>query len=101
MSERCDNQYNCQDLSDEADCKTIYSDGKKNIPPDKQDGTIPLTTRVNINEFNKIDSFDTTLTLTMDIIISWIDNRIKVLNPLKQQEEILGLKKNNNFNFQL
>ena len=98
ISKRCNNKYDCDDGSDEESCLTIITESTLNTPPQQKDHRCEILTKVVINQFNQINSFDTTITLTMEISLSWSDHRIVVMNlpeynrTHEQKVEVLGIK---------
>ena len=70
----CNNILDCKDGSDEDGCKHIVTDQRYSInyPPDAE----KMLISVEIIQFDHIDSLKMTMTLTMDIQISWKDPRL-------------------------
>ena len=70
----CNNILDCNDGSDENECKNIVTDQRYSIntPPDAENMFIS----VEVIQFDHIDSLKMTMTLTMDIQISWKDPRL-------------------------
>ena len=95
ITNRCDNKYDCLDKSDEENCETIYSEKEIIIPPRSPKTCIKLITIVKIDNFDKINSYDSTLTITMSVNISWNDFRVTFKNlhsDIVAEKEILGMK---------
>ena len=59
------------------------------MPPELPDTFNPLVTKVRIIQFDKIDTLELTLTLTVDIEIHWVDPRIILQNIGQYDEYIL------------
>ena len=97
ISKRCDNKYDCHDKSDEENCLTINTESVHHTPPEQHDQRSNILTKVVIKQFNEINSFDTTITLTMKISLSWSDHRITVMHlpefnsTYQQRVEVLGI----------
>ena len=70
----CNNILDCKDGSDEDECKHIVTDQRYSIndPPNAE----KMFISVEIIQFDHIDSLKMTMTLTMDIQISWKDPRL-------------------------
>ena len=74
----CDNHVDCKDGSDEDDCTHIVTNpGYSKIdPPDLENMNNSMFINIKIIQFDNIDSLKMTMTLTMDVQISWKDPRL-------------------------
>ena len=75
---RCNGTLECLDESDEHDCSMVQVDETymKAMPPELPGGVNPLNISLQILQFDKIDTLELTITLTVEIRIQWIDPRI-------------------------
>ncbi|XP_023335729.1 uncharacterized protein LOC111706994 isoform X2 [Eurytemora carolleeae] len=75
---RCNGTLECLDESDEHDCSMVQVDETymKAMPPELPGGINPLNISLQILQFDKIDTLELTITLTVEIRIQWIDPRI-------------------------
>ena len=85
----CNNHLDCNDGSDEDDCMHIFPDKIYSIhdPPNAETMNNSMFISVDIIQFDNIDSLKMTMTLTMDLKISWKDSRLlfKGLTHFKTQ----------------
>ena len=109
MEERCDQIKNCNDKSDEKDCKLIVFEDNYNqkVPPftidDQSNALIPAKIRVSTQLENvlAISEFSHTIDLKIGITLKWYENRV-VYHNLKEKEalnilrdlEVLQIKMN-------
>lgn len=86
----CNNHLDCNDGSDEDDCMHIFTDKIYSIyePPNAEIMNNSMFIAVDIIQFDNIDSLKMTMTLTMDLKISWKDPRLlfKGLTPYKTHD---------------
>jgi len=74
----CNNHFDCNDGSDEDDCTHIVINPRYfiNNPPDVEHMNNSMFINVKIIQFDNIDSLKMTITLTMDVQVSWKDPRL-------------------------
>ena len=85
LSKRCNNLEECDDVSDETNCKTVYVDEKKYLkskPPPSPSNTGRLSVKIDcqvtlIQEINEVQQF---LELQFFLSLHWIDKRITFYN---------------------
>ena len=95
MEERCDQIKNCNDKSDEKDCKLIVFEDNYNqkVPPftidDQSNALIPAKIRVSTQLENvlAISEFSHTIDLKIGITLKWYENRV-VYHNLKEKEAL-------------
>ena len=88
LSKRCNNLEECDDVSDEINCRTIYVDEKKylkNKPPPAPSNSGKLSVKIDcevtlIQEINEVQQF---LELQFFLSLHWIDKRITFYNIKK------------------
>ena len=79
---RCDYVSDCEDKSDEKDCRVIsIPDNYEKTEPPKVTGKInPIFTRVEILSVDNIDTLNSAMVLTVDFQLRWRDPRVTFLN---------------------
>lgn len=93
IEQRCDQTSNCNDESDEDDCKMIFmkDNYNKKIPPfffDKiNNKNIPVNVNASMSVIDiiKIAEVDHTFTLKFRLVLEWYDYRIKYYNLKKSR----------------
>ena len=82
ISKQCDQYNDCADASDEVDCTSIIPEANYSPlePPTIQGQSNPLWTNVKILQFDKVDTLEMHLTLTMEVEVRWYDQRINFAN---------------------
>ena len=95
MEQRCDEDQNCDDNSDEINCKTLDIDEdryRKDKPPLTFAGTgvsgkknrLPARTQVNVDvTVMSLDSFkelEMTFKATVKLVLTWFDHRLMFRN---------------------
>ena len=85
---RCNGTTECSDESDEFKCSMVIVDETylRDEPPEIPNTFNPLFTTVKIVQFDKVDTLELTLTLTVDIEIQWVDPRV-VFDNIGQYDE--------------
>lgn len=81
-SKLCNHVIDCTDQSDEDNCDKIIpsaNSSPKEIPNPNGNQTL-LLTKIRIEQFDEINTFHSTLTLTLDITINWTDPSIILAN---------------------
>ena len=88
---RCNGTTECSDESDELKCSMVIVDETylRDEPPEIPDTFNPLFTTIKIVQFDKVDTLELTLTLTMDIEIQWVDPRVLFDNIGQYDENVL------------
>ena len=93
LEKYCNTQLDCDDGSDEDDCKNIILTDKRysiNDPPTLEKTNENFLINVEIIQFDNFDSLKMTMTLTMDIQISWKDSRLTFKNlPRFNSSEVI------------
>ena len=96
MEERCNQVGNCEDKSDEKNCKLIVFEDKnynKKVPPftiaKDSDDNIPAKIRVStqLKSVLAISEFSHTIDLKIGITLKWYENRV-VYHNLKRKEAL-------------
>ena len=97
LDRRCDEVQDCDDGSDEMDCRLIdmpASYMKEHQPPPQHQGsTIQIRTHVHITNVHKIDTINMLVTLTTKLHMKWKDPRLMYLNPRIGKENIVSEEK--------
>ena len=100
MEERCNQIGNCEDKSDEKNCKLIVFEDKnynKKVPPftlaKNSNDNIPAKVRVSTQLKNVLDisGLSHTIDLKIGITLRWYENRV-VYHNLKRKEALNILK---------
>ena len=96
MEETCNQVGNCEDKSDEKNCKLIVFEDKnynKKVPPftiaKDSDDNIPAKIRVStqLKSVLAISEFSHTIDLKIGITLKWYENRV-VYHNLKRKEAL-------------
>ena len=98
LSKLCDNVVDCTDASDEGNCTLILPKESYSLleSPDVPGEFKPLWIAVNVIQFDDIDTLKMQLTLTMDIIMMWMDHRIKFANLINNNDFPVATEINGN-----
>ena len=82
LEKYCNTHLDCDDGSDEDDCQHIQTDKRYSVnnPPTLKNTNDTFLINVEIIQFDNFDSLKMTITLTMDIQISWKDSRLTFKN---------------------
>ena len=83
FSKRCDNNLDCEDMSDEDDCAFIrmrpgYS--KELVPKPAPGKPAVVNTLITIQDIPDIDTFNTKLTVDYTVMMDWEDGRLEYHN---------------------
>ena len=89
--QRCDNNEDCSDGSDEKNCKTIRIPPSyaKSSPPELRNELMesnPIFTQIDILNVDFIDTISMSVGLTMDIYLTWRDPKLTFENILTGKE---------------
>ncbi len=78
----CNNFIDCADLSDEKNCNKIIPmfDSSTENPPNSYGQQTFVKAAVSIRQFDEINTIHSTITLTFDMEMSWIDSTIVFTN---------------------
>ena len=94
MNKRCDQIVNCQDKSDEENCRLLVLEKSynKKVPPfsfDTGDTVIPVTVEVSTSLRNVLQISESahTIDLKFSITLKWFENRVQY-NNLKTKEAL-------------
>ena len=95
--QRCDNNMDCNDGSDESDCNMlrIPDSYEKSIPPELEkelEASNPIFVQITILNIDSIDTVSMTVGLTIDINLSWRDRRLVLENILSAKEQFNDFK---------
>lgn len=86
IERRCDETMDCDDSSDEIDCRLIdmpTSYLRAQHPPPSEGEKIHIYTHIKITDIHHIDTINMYITLTTKIYMKWKDPRLMFLNPFK------------------
>ena len=93
IERRCDEIMDCDDGSDETDCRLIdmpTSYLQAQHPPTTESGKITIYTHVDITDIHHIDTINMHITLTTKIHMKWKDPRLMFLNPFVDKKNIVS-----------
>ena len=92
MDQRCNNQYECPDKSDENDCMNLLIDNEsygKDSPPFTDGTNVMVNVSIIILTVDKIDLTSATFHAKIELILKWKDYRLTYVNLL-QDGNIVG-----------
>ena len=92
---RCNRFGDCEDESDEKNCKTISVDGSKYLKdktPQEEDVEVTVFIDVDTSRILSIDEVEGTFEVQQSIILTWRDARIIFLDLKDDQQENSLLK---------
>ena len=97
---RCDKNYDCDDNSDEDNCVLIRIPGTyKKVDPPKPDfkikKTVPMITQLRVVSVDEVDTIHMAIGLTIDIKVTWKDDRLTFTNLDRNRKTFVPLEISN------
>ena len=91
IKQRCDEQQDCSDGSDEKSCQAISvpSSYNKANAPTKANAQLLINVQANVTKINLIDTINMVVTLTLKIGFQWHDERLQFLNPTPNKNNLI------------
>ena len=92
MEKRCDQSSDCQDVSDEKQCKMVSIDEKNYLaskppPPLQRDTLVNVEIKIDFMEVLKINEVEQIFHAKYRLFLKWVDPRIQYFN-LKVNDEL-------------
>jgi hypothetical protein len=90
IGNRCNENSDCADESDEEECNMVYVphsyQKKKSPPPIEENHELELFLKLDVMKINSINTLGMTVTITVNVIVKWYDKRLTFFNLIMGRE---------------